>query len=72
MYDDRKWCEASGNSSDISVTDRGTASHSESGSNWSLDSSAIGDCPAADTGVSYCTVTAAGARCDFVAINELG
>ena len=39
------------------------------------DSSAISDCPAAGTGVSCYTVTAAGARCEFVASNipaELG
>ena len=34
------------------------------------DSSAIGDCPAAHTGVSCYTVTAAGARCEFVASNS--
>ena len=33
------------------------------------DSSATGDCPAAGTGVSCCTVTADGARCEFVANN---
>ena len=39
VHDDRKWwscSEASGNSSDISVTAGGTVSHSGSGSKWSL------------------------------------
>ena len=31
------------------------------------DSSATGNCPAAGTGLSCCTVTAAGAGCEFVA-----
>ena len=31
------------------------------------DSSATADCPAAGTGVLCCTVTAAGAGCEFVA-----
>ena len=44
----------------------GTVSHSKFGSDWS---SVTGDCPAAGTGVSCCTVTAAGARCEFVANN---
>ena len=44
----------------------GRVSHSECGSNWS---SATGDCPAAGTGVSYCTVTDSGAWCEFVANN---
>ena len=33
------------------------------------DSSATGDRTAAGTGISCCTVTAAGARCEFVANN---
>ena len=33
------------------------------------NSSATSDCPAAGTGVSCCTVTAAGAGCEFVANN---
>ena len=44
MRDDRKWwyCgETLSNSSHISVTDRGIVSHSESGSNRSLQSKAV-------------------------------
>ena len=33
------------------------------------DSSAMGDCPAARTGLSCCTVTAAGAGCEFATNN---
>ena len=33
------------------------------------DSSAMGDCPVAGTGVLCCSVTAAGAGCEFVTNN---
>ena len=63
MHDDRKWwsCgEASGNSSDISVTDGGGRSVTVNlAASGLYDSSAIGVYPAAGTGVSCCTVTAA-------------
>ena len=58
MPNDGRWwsCgEALCNDSDISVTDRGKVSHSESAVIGLYDSSATGDCPAAATKVSlYC------------------
>ena len=67
VHDDRKWwsCgEASGNSSDISVSDGGDG---QSQWVWQQVVFITGDRPAAGTGLLCRTVTAAGAGCEFVA-----
>ena len=75
VHDDRKWwsCgEASGNSSDISVTDGGGGGGGRSvtvglAASGLYGDSAMCDSPAAGTGLLCRTVTVAGAGCEFVA-----